>query len=325
MAEMGQENAWNMKFFSDVERDKNSNTLWVERWRPKDLDTYVADESLKQTFLQYIADNDIPHLLFHGRAGVGKTTLAKILANSIECDYLYINASDENSVETIRSKVKTFASSVGFRALKIVILDEADFISPQAQAALRNLMETFSQHTRFILTCNYHEKIIDPVVSSCQVFELAPLSRKEVALHLSHILTNEGVTFDPKDIGLIVNQNYPDIRKCINNAQRNTRNKVLKIDERTAIAADYKLKILDLLKKRGKDTFNEIRQIVADNKVRDFSDLYKLIYDSVEEITSGDKIVAVVLAVADSQYRDSFVVDKEITFMSCIGQILNAL
>ncbi len=142
------------------------NSLWVEKYRPKNLDSYVGNENLKKKVSRYLKEGDVPHLLLFGNAGTGKTTLAKLIVKNIECDHMYINASDENSVDVMRNKIKDFASSVGFKPIKVIILDECDFLTPNAQAALRNLMETFSRHTRFILTCNYVEKIIDPIQSS---------------------------------------------------------------------------------------------------------------------------------------------------------------
>ena len=144
------------------------HSLWVERYRPTQLENYVGNEHLKAKVERYIKSNDVPHLLLYGRAGTGKTTLAKLIVKNIECDYLYINASDENSVDTVRNKVRQFASTIGFKDMKVIILDECDYITPNAQAALRNLMETFSKHCRFILTCNFVERIIDPIQSRCQ-------------------------------------------------------------------------------------------------------------------------------------------------------------
>ena len=141
-----------------------SHTIWNEKYRPQTLETYIGNDTIRETFAQYISSNDIPHLLLHGDAGIGKTTIAKILANSIaNNNYIYINASDENSVDIVRDKIKQFASSVGFGGIKIIILDECDYMTPNAQAALRNIMETFSKTTRFILTCNYVDRIIDPI------------------------------------------------------------------------------------------------------------------------------------------------------------------
>jgi replication factor C small subunit len=147
-----------------------TNSLWTEKHRPNILTDYIGNESLKETIQRYIDQDDIPHLLFYARAGTGKTTLGKIIVNSIDCDVLYINASDENNVETIRTKIKSFVSSVGFKKWKVVFLDEADYLTANAQAVLRNMMEQFSKNSRFILTCNYPEKIIDPIQSRCSVF-----------------------------------------------------------------------------------------------------------------------------------------------------------
>ena len=147
--------------------EKLEHSLWVEKYRPTSLETYIGNEHLKSKVSVYLESGDLPHLLLYGKAGTGKTTLAKLLVNNIECDYMYINASDENSVDTVRNKVRGFASTMGFKDYKIIILDECDYITPNAQAALRNLMETFSKHCRFILTCNFVERIIDPIQSRC--------------------------------------------------------------------------------------------------------------------------------------------------------------
>ncbi len=162
-----------MSFFAN-ENNKKEHSLWVEKYRPQTLSEYVGNEIVKETIQQYLDTNDIPHLLFYGKAGTGKTTLAKLIVNTIKCDSMIINASDENNVDTVRTKVKNFASSVGFAGFKVIILDEFDYMTPNAQAILRNLMETFSKHCRFILTCNYIEKIIDPIQSRCPSFAPAP-------------------------------------------------------------------------------------------------------------------------------------------------------
>ena len=244
-----------------------SHSLWVEKYRPKDLSTYIGNEHLKSKVKVYLESEDVPHLLLYGRAGTGKTTLAKIITKNIDCDHLYINASDENNVDNVRTKIKNFASSVGFRTLKVVILDEADFLTPNAQAALRNLMETFSKHCRFILTCNYVERIIDPIQSRCQSYKIVPPSRKEVALQLKSILEIENVNFKLDDLALIVNAGYPDIRRVINSAQRQVVNGELKIDVRSVIQNDYKIQYLEML--GGGSKFNDIRKLIADNSVSD--------------------------------------------------------
>ena len=301
------------------------NTLWVEKYRPDALDNYIGNEHLKSKLTQFIQDQDVPHLLFCGTAGTGKTTAAKILIKNIDCDYLFINASDENSVDTIRTKIKNFAATMSFKPLKIIVLDEADYITPQAQAALRNLMEVFSKNTRFILTCNYVERIIDPLISRSQVFKLTPPSKKEVAVHLMKILEKENVTYDKSAIATIVNGYYPDIRRILNNSQNQTTGGRLQLNVDEVIAGDYKLKVLDSLMSNLplKDKINEIRQIVADSNVRDYAELYRLLFDKVTDY-APNKIPQSILAIAEGQYRDSFVVDKEINFVATLYNILNS-
>ena len=173
-----------MAFFEDTKTQEVNNSLWVEKYRPKRLSEYVGNEHLKEKVQGYLDSSDVPHLLFFGKAGTGKTTLAKLIVNSINCDHIIINASDENNVDTFRNKVKGFASTVGFKDLKVIILDEFDYMTPNAQAILRNLMETFSKHCRFILTCNYVEKVIDPIQSRCQTFQIVPPTKKDVAVQI---------------------------------------------------------------------------------------------------------------------------------------------
>ena len=258
-------------------------------------------------------------------AGTGKTTLAKLLVNNIECDYLYINASDENNVDTVRTKVKNFASTVGFKDMKVIILDECDYITPNAQAALRNLMETFSKHCRFILTCNYVERIIDPIQSRCQSFQIIPPSKTEVAKHLHSILIQENVIDSPEDIKVLVETGYPDIRRVINSAQRNVVKGRLKLDTSSIIQNDYKLKLLKILETQNKkNAFNEIRQLLADNKITDYADLFRLLYDEVDSYGKGH-LAECILIIARYELSDSQVVDKEINVMAMIIELLGVI
>ena len=214
----------------------SSHGLWVEKYRPQDLSTYVGNEALKTKVERFLDDGNVPHLLLYGRAGGGKTTLAKIIVNHVDCDYLYINASDERNIDLVRDKLKTFASSVGFKPMKVVILDEADYLNVNsAQPALRNLMETFSAHCRFILTCNYVEKIIDPIQSRCQTYKIVPPSKKEVAVHSKTILEKENISFDLDDLALVVTAGYPDMRKVINELQRMSIDGKLSVDKHVMI------------------------------------------------------------------------------------------
>ena len=302
--------------------DEIKNSLWVEKYRPTSLDTYIGNEHLKSKVKLYLESGDLPHLLLFGRAGTGKTTLAKLLVNNIECDYLYINASDERKLEMVRDKVKNFASTIGFSNMKVVILDEADYITPASQAALRNLMETFSKHCRFILTCNYVERIIDPIQSRCQSFQIIPPSKTEVAKHLHNILLQENVIDSPKDIKVLVESGYPDIRRVINSAQRNVVKGKLKLDTSSIIQNDYKLKLLKILETQNKkNAFNQIRQLLADNKITDYADLFRLLYDEVDGYGKGH-VAECILVVARYMLSDGQVVDKEINAMAMLIELL---
>ncbi len=301
-----------------------SHTIWNEKYRPLTLDTSVGNDTVKATFQQYIDTNDVPHLLLYGDAGSGKTTLAKIVANTIAKDnYIYINASDENSVDTVRDKIKQFASSIGFGGLKLIILDECDYMTPNAQAALRNVIETFSKTTRFILTCNYVDKIIDPIQSRCQIFNIVPPSKKEVASHLVKILDGENVKYEKDSLVTIINQSYPDIRRVINTTQRCVIGGVLKLDETTLVEHNYLSSILDVLKssKSKKEKFDGIRQLLADNHVRDFNQMFRYLYDNVDTFANGF-VSTIILIIAEAQYKDSFVVDHEINSMAMFIQII---
>ena len=303
--------------------NNTENTLYVEKYRPDTLEGYVGNEHILEKVKIYIENEDVPHLLLYGQAGTGKTTLAKIITNQIDCDVMYINASDENNVDTVRDKIRGFASSMGFRKWKVIILDESDYLTPNAQAALRNLMETFSKTTRFILTCNYVEKIIDPIQSRCQTFGITPPSKKEVAMRLKDILDGEEVNYQMEDLAVLVNSGYPDIRRVLNAAQRQVIGGELKIDKTSTIQANYMDDVLGVLKSNDnlKDSFRNIRQIIADSKVRDFTPFYRYLYDNVDEYASG-KVGNVILKIAEAQYQDASVVDKEVNVMAMMLQIL---
>ena len=305
--------------------ERLEHSLWVEKYRPTSLDTYIGNEHLKSKVSVYLESGDLPHLLLFGKAGTGKTTLAKLLVNNIECDHMYINASDENSVDTVRTKVRGFASTMGFKDYKIIILDECDYITPNAQAALRNLMETFSKHCRFILTCNFVERIIDPIQSRCQSFQVIPPSKKEVAIHMTNILKEEDVVSKMDDIAGLVNAGYPDIRRVINSCQRQVVDGMLVVDKQSLVESDYKIKLLEIIKKESKkDAFKSVRKLLADSQVTDFAELYKLMYDEVDSYGTGH-IAECILIIAKYQLSDGQVVDKEINAMAMVIELLGVI
>jgi DNA polymerase III delta prime subunit len=306
--------------------NNNEHSLWVEKYRPSRLEDYVGNEHLKSKVAGYLESGDIPHLLLYGKAGTGKTTLAKLIVNSVDCDYMIINASDENNVDTVRNKVKNFASTIGFRQSKIIILDEFDYMTPNAQAILRNLMETFSKHCRFILTCNYVEKVIEPIQSRCQTFQIVPPTKKDVAVQISKILQSEGVTFEIKDLVPIIDSTYPDIRKIINTCQLNSIKGELKLDVQNLLENDYKTKIIDILKSKDdkRNKYMKLRQTLIDSRATDFTELYTLLYDKVEEYAEG-KTANVILEISDGQRNAFLSIDKEIPTAATLIKILNLI
>lgn len=292
--------------------------LWVEKYRPTTLEEYVGNETIKNKIADYLKQGSIQNLLFHGVAGTGKTTLAKLIAKNLNCDLLYINASDERGIDTIRDKIIPFASSMSFNDVKIVILDEADYITPQAQATLRNTIESCSKTTRFILTCNYLERIISPLQSRCQTFEITPPSKGDVWNKCENILHNENVEFETTKIKAAIDTHYPDIRKIINTLQGSVVNGVIKIDDTSLKNTQLGGLIVDALIRKAK--LSEIRQIIADSGSREFDDLFKYIYDKSSTLF-GDNEGEAILIIAKYQYEYTFVLEKEI----CIAAMLKKL
>jgi replication factor C small subunit len=312
--------------FIEQTEEKVNNNLWVEKYRPSKLADYVGNEHLKSKVEGYLENGEIPHLLLYGKAGTGKTTLAKLIVKSIECDYMVINASDENNVETVRNKVKNFASSMGFKPFKIILLDEFDYMSQPSQAILRNLMETFSAHCRFILTCNYVDKVIEPIQSRCQSFQIIPPTKKDVAIQVSKILKAENVEFEVKDLVPIIDASYPDIRKVINTCQLNSNKGKLQVDVQNLLENDYKNKIIEILKSKDdkRNKYMKVRQTLIDSKSKDFTDLYTALYDNVEDY-GGENTSNVILILGDGVNKSATAIDKEIIAAATLIQILNII
>jgi len=301
---------------------ENTNSLLNEKYRPTELKDYVGNGSLKSTIAAQLYNNDIQNYLFYGPAGTGKTTLAKLIVNKLDCDYLYINASDERGIETIRDKVSGFASVASFKPIKVVILDEADFLTIQAQASLRNIIETFSRTTRFILTCNYIERVIDPLQSRCQTIKVVPPTKKEVAVHLASICDKESISYDPTAIGKIVNKFYPDLRKMLNTIQSSNIKNKLTLDDSLLVSTSYLSAILTELNK-DKPKFNSIRQIIADSNIDDFEEVFRFLYENADKYLPGKAGTAAIL-INEHQYKANFRIDKEINIMSLINNLINS-
>jgi replication factor C small subunit len=295
------------------------HTLWIEKYRSQTLEQYIGNDAIKSRIADCIAKNDIPHFIFAGSAGTGKTTLAKLIVKNIQCDYLYINASDENGIDTIRDKVKGFASTASFQPIKIVILDEADFLTQPAQAALRNLIEEYSAYTRFILTCNYVERLIEPLQSRCELHMLKPPTKGAVAKHICiNILDVEGVTYEMSDVAKVINEFYPDIRSIIKVLQSNVKDSKLVV---ASLDDNWCKPLVEILKKRDSKAWYQVRQLVADSQVDDFQTAYRYMFDNLSEFSYGnDAQLSVILD--DFIWRAGVVPDKEINFAACIAKVL---
>ena len=289
--------------------------LWVEKYRPKDVDGYVfRDGHQKRQVQQWIKDGTIPHLLFSGNAGIGKTTLAKILLEQLEVndlDILEINASRTNSVEDVRDKVVNFVQMIPFGSFKVVLLDEADYLSPNAQAALRGVMEEYHTTSRFILTCNYPNRIIPALHSRCQGFHIERIDQTEFTARVAQILIAEDVTPDLDVLDTYVKATYPDLRKCINMVQMNSVNGELVPPEKSdAGDSDYKLEMTELFK-AGK--ISQARKLVCSQaRPEEIEDVYKWLYDNIDLFGDEEKQESAILIIKQGLVDHTLVSDPEI-------------
>jgi|TARA_R110000787_G_scaffold198019_1_gene309217 replication factor C small subunit len=299
--------------------------LWTEKYRPDTLDGYVfRDEAQKNQVAGWVASGMIPHLLFSGSPGVGKTTLAKILINQLELneyDVLEINASRENSVDAVREKITNFVATMPFGEFKIVLLDEADYISPNGQAALRGVMETYASSARFILTCNYPNKVIPALHSRCQGFHIDKIDTTEFTARIATVLVTEGVEVDLDTLDSYVKATYPDLRKCINLVQMNTVDgKLVKPQESDNSTADYRLAVVDLFK-QGK--ILEARKLLCTQvRPEEMDEVFRWMYDNLELWgTTQEQHDAAVLVIAKGLRNIPMVADQEINLAATLVEL----
>ena len=295
--------------------------LWVEKYRPKTVDGYVfRDDAQRNQVNTWIKDKTIPHLLFSGNAGIGKTTLAKLLFNELELndlDILEINASRTNSVDDVRDKIVAFVQMIPFGDFKVVLLDEADYLSPNAQAALRGVMEEYHTTARFILTCNYPNRIIPALHSRCQGFHIAKIDQTEFTARVAEILITEGITPDLDTLDTYVKATYPDLRKCINMVQMNSVDgKLVEPQKSDTGDADYKLEMVELFKK---GEISKARKLVCSQARPDeIEDIYKWLYDNIDLFGDEEKQESAILIIKQGLVDHTLVADPEINLAATL-------
>lgn len=297
--------------------------LWVEKYRPQQLNQCILQTSQKQFFENIVSSKEIPHLLFSGIQGTGKTTLSLVLVNDIgidDSDVLLVKASEETGVDTMRDKIKGFAQSYALSKFKIVRLEEMDFLSPNAQGALRTVMEDYSDNCRFIGTCNYENKIIPALKSRFQHFHFKAPDKSEVTIRIAEILAEEAIEFDLDTLDKLVSVGYPDVRKTINLAQQYSSTGVLKIDD-VSSDGDWKFTIIDAMKVGDLKT---IRKVVCENATREeFEDLYRFLYQNITKLPgmTSEKQDAAIVIIANYLYKHGIIADPEICFTACIIEL----
>ena len=302
--------------------------LWVERYRPQKIDDCVLPQALKDTFKQYITQGELPSFLFSGTAGVGKTTVAKALCNEIGAEYILVNGSDEGrSIDVLRTTIKGFASTVSLTdAKKVVIVDEADYMNAQSvQPALRSFIEEFSGNCRFIFTCNFKNRIIEPLHSRCAVieFKIDSKDKQEIAAtffkRAVQILKQENIEFDPKVVAELITKHFPDYRRILNELQRYSVSG--KIDSGILLNMSEE-SFKDLVKLLKDKNFTEVRKWVAKQTDADTTSLFRELYDTASANMDPNSIPQLVLTLADYQYKAAFVADHELNIMAALTEVM---
>jgi len=296
--------------------------LWVEKYRPKNIEEYVfRDAHQRQQVERWIKDGSIPHLLLSGNAGIGKTTLAKVLFNELEInelDIMEINASRENNADTIRDKITNFVQMIPFGDFKVVLLDEADYLTPNAQAILRGVMETYHTTARFILTCNYPNRIIPALHSRCQGFHIEKVDVNEFTARIATILMKEDIDFELDTLDTFVKSRYPDLRKCINMVQMNSLDGKLHTPEKgDAGEADYKIEMVELFKKGN---INEARKLICSQaRPEEIADIFRWMYDNAELFGKDDTTREnAILLIKQGLVDHTLVIDPEINLSATL-------
>ena len=308
---------------------KFHNSIWVEKYRPKTLKDYIATSELKEKFEKFITEQNIPHLLFAGPPGVGKSSVANLLVSEIDCDVLYINAAEERGIDTVREKILSFCIASSFSPLKIVVLDEFSEATKDAQNSLKSVLEQHSKYTRFIFTANHVDNIVEAIRSRCQEFDVISPSMEQIKERCQKILELEKVSYEDDDLTEIVRHNYPDVRKTIQYLDQQSIGGELKMDKEFHKLIKYEKKVIEILKSTTSQNYiekaTEIRQLIANTRVRNFISLYKYLADKVDDYASGVKVIKVYLNITDGMKSDSSSADKEMNMIATILRIIESL
>jgi DNA polymerase III delta prime subunit len=307
---------------------ESNQMLWVEKYRPHKIEDCILPESIKSTFQEYVNRKEIPNLLLTGSAGVGKTTIAKALCEEVGCDYLVINGSETTGVDNIRTQVKNYASSMSLSGgRKVVIIDEADYLSPNAQAALRGSIEETAVNCSFIFTCNFKNRIMDAIHSRCSVVEFKLQNGQKAKMatqffkRVEWILAEEGITYDKQVIAAVITKHFPDNRRVLNELQRYSSNTERTIDAGIlGIVAD--VNINDLVKALKVKDFGTARKWVTNNLDSDSATILRKIYDNMYEFLKPESIPPAVLVLSKYQYQAAFVADQEINMVACLTEFM---
>ena len=302
--------------------------LWTEKYRPKNIEDCILPERLKKPFQEYVTQKNIPNLLLTGGAGVGKTTVAKAMCNEIGCDFMIINGSDENGIDMVRNKITNYASSMSFTGgRKVIIIDEADYLSANAQAAFRNAIEEFAGNCSFIFTCNFKNKIIEPLHSRCAVIEFTLKASEKSSMatqffkRIQTILSSEEIAYETPVVAELIKKHFPDFRRVINELQRFS--KFGKIDT-GVLSQIVDVSLNDIMKFIKDKDFGAIRKWVASNDI-DPATLYRKLYDNLYDILKPQSIPQAVIILADYQYKQAFVADQEINLVACLTELMVSL
>ena len=305
----------------------NDQLLWVEKYRPSSIEECILPQGLKDTFSEIVRTGELPNLLLTGGAGVGKTTVAKALCSELGMDHILINGSEDGNIDTLRTKIRHYASTVSFSSRgKVVILDEADYLNPQStQPALRGFIEEFSANCRFILTCNFKNRIIEPLHSRCAVIPFTISNKDKPQLganffkRVRNILEQENIKYEPKVVADLIKKHFPDWRRVLNELQRYSVGGTIDVGMLNSIE---EVSISDLVSNLKLKNYNEMRKWVTQNLDNDSSVIFRKVYDSLYEVANPSSVPQAVVTIAEYQYKSAFVADQEINMVACLTELM---